>query len=69
MNRIRVMCKVNAHEIDGKEVGIQENLQSVLVENHWNWIDRVVITLPQGDSVTVSGSQLLLAVKNAMRTR
>ncbi len=64
---IKVTCEVKVYEVDGKEAKHSPSDEPVIVSSHWNYRDRVVLTL-NGKSVTVLADDLEKAINNATNT-
>jgi hypothetical protein len=65
MKMLTIETRIDAIEIDGKDVeGLPEEENQLCVKAHWN-VNRFVVLEFQGKSVTVSASQLLKAISNA----
>lgn len=63
---IKVMNELRVFEIEGKKTEFVDG-PKVVVQSHWN-VEGLVIVQFNGASVTVSGKDLIEAVRNSMNT-
>lgn len=63
---IDVKCKVPVYEVNGSDAAADTDKCKLSIESHWNKVYEVNLVI-NGKSLTVSGCDLIEAVKNAMR--
>ena len=64
---IKVECTVQVLELGRKEIPPSNEQPKILVRNHWNRSQLVVLKIGDQD-YTVNGRDLITAIENAMRS-
>jgi endonuclease V-like protein UPF0215 family len=64
--KIKITQEIKIYEVDDKEVPVGQDF-TLGILSHWNWNDHVII-VSNGKKVTVSGTDLIRAIQNAMNT-
>ncbi len=65
---IKIECKVQVIDWENAATATTNKTPTVVVRNHWNNDNRVVLKIDDGPEVTVIGRDLITAIENAMRT-
>ena len=62
-----VKCEIPVKKIDGNATDVPR--PSLNIESHWPYYQIVDLSFADGPKITVSGRQLIEAVRNAMNVR